>query len=244
MNLLLFTNENDASFIKKNTEQYNHILKILKMGPGDKIYLGLIDGKISHSTIRDVSNEGIYLDNCWIIESSKLLPIELVVGIPRPQTAKKILFECTAIGVSVFHFISTDKGEKSYAKSKLWEMKEFQTSINLGLEQSFSTHQPKCYIYESVNAFLNSQNSSESHKKIVLDNYASGKPLGEIASLLDERSNVIVAIGSERGWSVNEIKIFVDYGYSIAHLGKRVLRCETVCVASCGFIATSMKLSL
>ncbi|MFO7850438.1 MAG: RsmE family RNA methyltransferase [Spirochaetia bacterium] len=44
-------------------------------------------------------------------------------------------------------------------------------------------------------------------------------------------AHVILAVGSERGWTERERNRFVDFGYLPAKLGSRVLRTETACAA-------------
>ena len=62
----------------------------------------------------------------------------LVVGLPRPQTARDVLRDATTLGVAALHFVLTEKGDPSYAQSTLWSSGEWRRHVGLGLEQAVS----------------------------------------------------------------------------------------------------------
>jgi RsmE family RNA methyltransferase len=61
-----------------------------------------------------------------------------------------------------------------------------------------------------------------------LDLYEASEPLGRIALA----APVVLAFGPERGWSDSERDRLRDHGFTLAHLGSRVLRVETAVVAA------------
>ena len=70
--------------------------------------------------------------------------------------------------------------------------------------------------------------------RIALDNYESD------AHLLDTRNehpNIVLAVGSERGWSGDERNTLRATGFKLAHLGPRPLRTEAAVVAGLSMIA-------
>jgi RsmE family RNA methyltransferase len=67
----------------------------------------------------------------------------LLIGLPRPQTARKILQEATALGVSALHFVTTERGEPSYADSTLWSSGEWRRHLLTGAAQAFCTRIPE-----------------------------------------------------------------------------------------------------
>ena len=52
----------------------------------------------------------------------------------------------------------------------------------------------------------------------------------------------VIAIGSERGWSLSERNLFRSTNTQLCHLGERVLRTETACVASVSIIKAALGL--
>jgi RsmE family RNA methyltransferase len=51
---------------------------------------------------------------------------------------------------------------------------------------------------------------------------------------------VVIAVGPERGWSARERTLLRDAGFRCVHLGERVLRVETACVASISLVRAQL----
>eukprot|EP00536_Pseudo-nitzschia_multiseries_P003877 jgi/Psemu1/186793/e_gw1.61.94.1 len=51
---------------------------------------------------------------------------------------------------------------------------------------------------------------------------------------------IVVAIGSERGWTDDEAKLFHDAGYESASLGRSVLRVDTAVIAGLGIVSSTL----
>ena len=154
-----------------------------------------------------------------------LEPITLIVGLPRPQTAKKVLHEATAMGVQRIHFVRSDLGERSYAHSPLWKQGEYRRHLIDGAQQAVSTRLPAITVAEKLEDTLAAE---EAKSKLALDNAGGSSPLSATVVHLP----TAVAIGSERGWSDRERRVLLDAGYALVHLGERVLRVETATVAA------------
>ena len=82
------------------------------------------------------------------------LPIQLLIGLPRPHTAKRILFEMASMGVHALHFYEATRSEPSYAKSCLWSTDEWKERLLLGTEQSFGTHLPEVSMHADLQLIL------------------------------------------------------------------------------------------
>ena len=65
--------------------------------------------------------------------------------------------------------------------------------------------------------------------RVALDNYEASRALSEIAP---GASPAVLALGPERGWSAGERDFLRANRFDFAHLGSRVLRMETACVAA------------
>jgi len=65
--------------------------------------------------------------------------------------------------------------------------------------------------------------------RLALDVYEAGAPLSQLAPAAGP---VVLALGPERGWSPDERTQLRAAGFTLAHLGSRVLRVETALVAA------------
>ncbi|MGE0057304.1 MAG: 16S rRNA (uracil(1498)-N(3))-methyltransferase [Dehalococcoidia bacterium] len=206
-----------------------HILEVLRLSEGDSFLAGIVDGLIGRATLRSIDAEALAIDFEPERESPPLDPITLIVGLPRPQTAKKVLHEATAMGVQRIHFVRSDLGERSYAHSPLWKAGEYRRHLIDGAMQAVSTRLPEITVAQKL---IDTLREEEAVTTLALDNVDAALPLSGAKVDLP----ATIAIGSERGWSDAERQVLRDAGYSIVHLGSRVLRVETATVAALALV--------
>jgi len=134
------------------------------------------------------------------------------------------------------HFFEAERGEPSYAQSRLWSTDEWKERLRLGAEQSFGTHLPEVGMHTDLQSAITYLQGDGAH--LVLDNYEAA---GSLPHLLGSESRrVVIALGPERGWSPAERDIFRKNGWPLAHLGPRVLRLETACAAAVAAASASL----
>jgi RsmE family RNA methyltransferase len=226
VNIVLFEPTETSQSLSLDDPRARHVLAVLHFGAGDTFDAGLIDGPRGRATIRELGATGLRLEFAWGEEPPPLDPITLVIGLPRPQTARKVLQEATALGVEAMHFVLTARGEPGYARSKLWSTDEWRRHLIEGAAQAFTTRLPQVttgLTLEDVVARLPASGS-----RLALDNYEGAGRLSEAAVV----PPVVLALGPERGWSSGERDLLRSHGFALVHLGQRVLRVETATVAA------------
>lgn len=237
MNLILFDKAFEETRLEGDDPRARHLLEVLRARVGTKVFVGFVHGLRARAEVSSVEADGsINLRVLCTEQPPKPLPIDLLVGLPRPHTAKRILFEMASIGVSTLHFFESDRGEPSYANSSLWKTDAWQQRLRLGTEQSFGTHVPEVGMHADLQSAIT--HLSGRSAPIVLDNYEAEGPLPEV--IARDADSVVIALGSERGWSYNERAIFRKNGWKLAHLGAQVLRLETACTASVSSVSACL----
>lgn len=227
MNLILFDSHEITRPLPRDDPRATHILKVLRREVGGTFDVGLINGARGKGTLAALAAHELVLTFAWGAESPTLEPITLVVGLPRPQTARKILQEATSLGVAAVHFAVTDKSDPNYADSTLWRSGEWRRHLLAGAEQAFCTRLPEVTYNRLLSDIISSLPTQGT--RVALDNYESVAALSGIQNVT---LPAIIAIGAERGWSVAERELLRERGFVLAHLGPRVLRVETACVAA------------
>jgi len=205
-----------------------HILGVLRRRPGDIFDAGLINGPRGKGSLIAIGEDSLTLAFNWSESPPPLCPIHLLIGLPRPQTARVILREATSLGVAAMHFVCTEKGESSYARSTLWKSKEWERCVINGATQAFCTRLPDITHGRSLAEAIACLPAGT--VRFALDNYEAPTRLSECA--LDGSKPVVLALGSERGWSADERTYLRKTGFAFVHLGSRVLRTETACIAA------------
>ncbi len=239
MNLILFDKEETEQPLPVNDERTRHILDVLHLNIGDQCDVGLIDGPKGTARIKSLSSAGLVFDFKWQ-DSIESVPdsITLVVGLCRPHTNQKILQQATSMGVKKMHFVRTELGEGSYAASKLWSTGEYKQHLIYGAQQAGSTRLPKVEYGSPL--WIAMHLVEDIPQKIALHN---GQDVTSLTHLLiDKKKDVVLAIGSERGWSTNEIAMLQRNGFTLASMGNRILRTETAVVSGLALLKAARNL--
>ena len=229
MNLILFEPGEIGSPLARTDPRANHILRILRRVEGDLFDAGVIGGPRGKATLLSVAPGELMYRFEPGSDPEPADPIHLVVALPRPQTARKILGEAASLGVASIRFFPSEKGEPSYASSTLWASGEWRRHLVDGAAQAFDTRIPEV---------LHGAGLAESLARlpagcpgIALDNYEATRRLTPAST-----RPVALAFGPERGWSAAERNLLRLRGFEIADLGKRVLRTETAVVAALAIV--------
>lgn len=221
MNLILFEPKELESPLSMSDPRASHITSVLRRNVGDTLDIGVIDGALGKATVTRVTNAELTLDFEWTALPPPQAPISLIVGMPRPQTARRILREVTAVGVTRIEFVNTERTDPSYAKSRLWKSDEWRRHLIVGAQQAFCTRLPTVMIGRELEDAA--RDSCKLTTRLALDNYESDERL--IRAPI--QAPTIVAVGPERGWSAEDRVTLREARFSFVDLGSRVLRVET-----------------
>ena len=235
MNLILFEAHELGVLLGSGDRRTRHVLDVLRRRPGDQFDVGLIDGPRGKATVERADADGLRLSFEWGEEPPPLEPVTLIVGLPRPQTARKVLEEMSALGVRAMHFVSTERREPGYAQSRLWSTGEWRRHVIAGAEQAFSTRLAAVTWGRSLDEAI--EDGETGGTRLALDNYEAQEGIGGI----QVATSVTIAVGPERGWSERERAKLRDAGFRFVHLGERVLRVETACVAAMAVVMTKLR---
>jgi len=238
MNLILFHQTEIGHILAKSDPRASHILEVLQITPGGRAFdIGIINGPRGQARLCEICQAGLVLDFQINEPPKQLYPITLLIAYARPIIARRILFEATTLGVNRFLWFVSDKGEPSYAQARLWRGSQYEAELTRGAQQAFSTVLPQVHQYLSLDDGLADLPSTSG--RLALDVYEATQRLGECKL---STPPVILAIGGERGWSPRERSLLRKQGFVFAHLGERVLRCETAALTAIGIMLSKLSL--
>jgi 16S rRNA (uracil1498-N3)-methyltransferase len=225
VNLILFDAAEIEAPLLRADPRAVHILDVLRRTEGDSFDAGITNGPRGKGTVLTIGAGSLVFRFSAIAETPPADPIHLIVALPRPQTARKILNEATSLGVASIRFFPSEKGEPSYATSSLWKTPEWRRHLLEGAAQAFDTRLPEVIHAASLAGLIEALPAGSA--RIALDNYEASRRLAPSAA-----RPLALAFGPERGWSAGERDLLRAHGFELAHLGVRVLRTETAVVAA------------
>ena len=169
----------------------------------------------------------------YVVSSAPPAPCtaRCIVGLPRPQTVKKVLELSAALGISELHFVAAEQGEKSYQSSTVFEPRELSRFLVKGLEQGGEWRIPTVKVHSHLKKCLAEvlPLSPEKPKKSELALFAdtsaaSTHSLNDI--VFESGACALVALGPEAGWAEVERETLLTRGFLSVSLGSRILRVE------------------
>lgn len=246
MNIVLFEEGELASPLPLCDHRVKHIQKILRKGAGDSFDAGLVNGAAGRAEILSVSPQGMEFRFEASGDGKPLYPVSLIIGFPRPIQLKRLLRDIASLGVSQVHLCGTELGEKSYLKATLSQPEELTAMLKDGSIQAKSTHVPQVFVHQDVASCLDFV-AGNTFIRVALDNIEPTASLqGFLSSKFSadevKRAGVVAAIGSERGWTANERKLFRERGFTLCGMGERVLRTETAATTAVAIILSNMEI--
>jgi 16S rRNA (uracil1498-N3)-methyltransferase len=145
---------------------------------------------------------------------------DLIVGLSRPQTTKKILEHATTFGARSFHFYKAALSEKSYLDSKIFLDLAYEEFLLAGLSQSAIYTQLPEFKLDKFNPAKHYQNAPQ---KFILD-LKTDKTFLDVD--IDFSSPITLAIGPERGFINEDIEQFHHAGFTSIKISSSILRVE------------------
>ena len=123
MNIILAeAGEVDSRRLTLSDHRAKHIVKVLRAELGDRVRVGLINGKMGSGTILAIKKKYPFsvemeLD---LNEPPRVPPpLDLILALPRPIMLKRILSQVTALGVGTIHLINANRVEKDRKSTRL-----------------------------------------------------------------------------------------------------------------------------
>lgn len=230
MNLVLFEPDELAAPLPAADPRAQHILKVLRRAPGDTFVAGLVNGPLGAATLVSAADGALALAFSPTHEPPPLPPITLLVGLPRPQTARDLLRDATTLGVSRIHFIATERADPNYAASTLWTSGEWRRHLLAGAAQACDTRLPEVVWTHTLASALAALPPPAAAARLALDNYEAAAPLS--SALPAPPAPLALAFGPERGWGPADRAALRAAGFTLCSLGSRVLRLETAVTAA------------
>ncbi len=228
MNLVLFHPAEVGRPLARADARARHVERVLRRGPGEPFDAGIVNGHRGRGRIVAATPDALELVFEWLHPAPVPDPVTLLVGLPRPQTARDILRDATTLGVAALRFVATERTEPGYAASSLWRDRAWEPHVLAGAAQAFSTQVPAVSAGAPLAAELAALPAGA--ERLALDNYEASAPLSRWSAA--PGAPVVLALGPERGWGPTDRAALRAAGFRLVHLGDRVLRLETAVVAA------------
>jgi 16S rRNA (uracil1498-N3)-methyltransferase len=203
--------------------RHRHIRAVIRPKVGDTVTVGLLDGDMGEARVLELGPDSVTLDVALDSAPPAPLDLTLLIALPRPKSAFRILQLAATMGVKDIRFFNTSRVEKSFWQSREFRPESMREHLILGLEQARDTALPKVTFHRLFAPLINDELGALTEAKTCL--LAHPTP-GAQPCPHRVAGPVVLAIGPERGLIDYEVRRFQESGFEAVGLGPRVLRTE------------------
>ena len=212
-------------------ERARHIYKVLKAEPGKVLRIGMLNGPLGRGTVLAIDKYEVCLQCVLEPEALPKPQIDLLLAMPRPKVMKRLWAQLAAVGVGRIVVVNADKVERYYFDSHVLDPDFYNKWLVEGLQQAGCTHLPDVWVKQRFKPFMEDEFDGlfGDHVKLLAD--PSGKQkLRDYFHGPETSERVLLAVGSEGGWTPYELEHLQAHGFALFGLGKRILRTDTACI--------------
>ena len=235
MNIILLDSEEvDGNLATLRDHRAEHIVKVLRCAQGDRVTVGILNGKTGYGIIKEFSR----VQPCLVTLEVNLegypeavAPVDVMLALPRPIVFKRIISHLTALGVHRVFVVNAAKVEKSYWDSSVVKDQGWKRYVREGLEQAVDTRLVPFSFYRGFKPFMQDVIPAikDRYEQMLVAHPHSGERLATIYKA--GIGPVLVALGPEGGWNEYELEQMRIQGFDQFSLGNRILRVETAVAA-------------
>lgn len=210
-------------------DEFVHMTKILRHKVGYKIVVNNnFDGYDYYAVITDIGKDSARAEivEKVINDTDTSVDITLMQALPKGDKSDFIAQKATELGIKkIIFFISEFTAEKKFNLDRI---------RRITLEACKQCGRAFVPSVETVYA-INELPIGEYDKVILMNEHERKISLSDIA-IEKDTAKVALIVGSEGGFSTNEVSEFMAKGALSVSLGKRILRAETASIAAMSIV--------
>lgn len=208
-----------------------HILRVLRAVPGQRIKTGVIDGLAGFSTVTAIAPDGTVTLTIWHTEAAPEPWFDLLLAAPRPKVLKRLWAQLVALGAARIFILNAAKVEKDYFGSQWTEPEAYRPLLVEGLTQAGTTRLPEVHVCERFKPFMEDEFGGLFARQPLRFIAHPGPRAFVRGEIPPPSSRPVLAVGPEGGWTDYELDTFRGHGFQPFSLGGRPLRTDTACIA-------------
>lgn len=214
----------------------HHLKSVLRAKPGEAVVVVDAERQVAYKAkITDLQKVSVdfRVEEALQIVADPLPQVTLAVALIKEQRWDWLLQKATELGVQAIQPLMTERSiirldAKDFAKKQ----ERWQAVLRSAAEQSEGLFIPQIETPCTVQNFLRNSQKTDVLCLILEERGAARQPMREALRNTQAKQPLLLAIGPEGGWTVDELTAFEQAGFTGVSLGHRILRAETAAVAA------------
>jgi len=229
----------DQSVVHLAAEETRHLRDVLRLVPGDRAFVFNGQGQEFECLIEEVKRDQAQLKVLAEVASSSPespLAMTLAVALLKGEKFDLVVQKSTELGVrtiipTVTRLADVRLRDESDAQKRLvrWRRIALEAAKQSGRSRLPGISEPV-----DVSTLLRIKRSNQ--EMCLMFSERSGKSLNEVLEVANGIIAVTALVGSEGGWTDEEIEQIREANWKIVTLGGRTLRAETAAISVCALL--------
>jgi 16S rRNA (uracil1498-N3)-methyltransferase len=218
-----------------------HLLKVLKVGPGQAVRVGLLDGPLGTGIVESADDGRVTMRCVFDGDIPQRPRVDVLLALPRPKVMRRLWAQLAALGVGQIILTNAERVERHYFDTHVLAEACYRPLLVEGLQQARDTRLPTVSIYRQFKVLVEDHLDRLFSEGVRLVADPGGTMT--VGSALGERTDhrVLIAIGPEGGWNAFELALLEAHRFRPVSLGPRALRVDTACTALLAIAHASMQ---
>ena len=230
----------EGAVVTLSAEETHHLIRVLRMTPGDEAFVFDGCGREYRSRFRDIQDNRARLDVQHELDDVVESPLRLTLAqaLAKAEKFDLIVQKATELGVTsitplVTRYADVKLDDEQKAKrAERWRRISLEALKQCGRRKLVEIACPR-----TLGEFLSSSQpspdcGSPAPRELLVFSQTGGVTVLEAVAKLSGMSHVVAMIGPEGGWGDDELLLLEECGGTAVTLGPRVLRTETAAVAA------------
>ena len=225
-----------AQTVSLSADEARHARGVLRLQPGDEVYVFDGAGREFRCAVREFSGDGAALDVLEEVEPARPeSPLDLTLGIALLKGEKfdLVVQKATELGATCIVPVAASRadvrirnGDEAKRKVTRWQRIALEAAKQCGRARLMEIEEPVAF------KALIDQPAEEEELRLMFAE-RNGSSLAEIArNPVSGSVKVSALVGPEGGWADEDIALAREAGWQIVTLGGRTLRAETAAIAA------------
>lgn len=225
-----YDNTISGEFHTLNEEESNHCARVLRLKPGDEIFIADGLGNLHRTQIETIDHKRTSVRVVETLSEYNKLPYRLHIAVAPTKNMDRMewfLEKATEIGISEITPIICHNSER-----KVIKIDRMNRIVEAAMKQSYKAYHPQVNDAVKFSDFVKNDNSEQ---KFVAHCEDDGKRI-YLADVVKPQVSVTVLIGPEGDFSHEEIEMALQ-NYTPITLGSSRLRTETAALVACDIVS-------
>ena len=209
-----------------------HLRQVLKVTPGQRVRVGLVDGPVGTGTVGAVTGQSVTLQCVFEPAPPPRPRVDLLLALPRPKVMRRLWAQLAALGVGQIILTNAERVERNYFDTRVLARDTYRPLLIEGLQQARDTRVPAVSIHRQFRILVEDDLAALAGDGTrLLADPGAQLPVGHVLLNPPPGDRVLLAVGPEGGWNHFERSLLEAHRFRPVSMGSRTLRVDTACVA-------------